>query len=73
MILRPFMTIKLACSDYGFECDYEIEGAVEKVIFDYWEHMNNEHGIEYSKESILESIKRKNTIIQKSIEKTIEV
>ena len=45
--------------DYGFECDYETKGHVEKIVFGYWEHMNKEHGINYSIGSIFESIKRK--------------
>ena len=51
--------VNLRCDDYGFECDYVIEGTIEKVVFNYWEHMNNEHGIDYSKESIWGSVKRK--------------
>ena len=51
--------VNLRCNDYGFECDYVTEGNIEKIIFDYRNHMNNEHGIDYSPGSILESIKRK--------------
>jgi len=49
----------LRCGDYGYDCDYIIEGAIEKVVFDYWEHMNDEHGINYPKGRICEIIKRK--------------
>ena len=39
----------IRCDDYGFDCDYVIMGKVESVIFDYWKHMNNFHGIDYPK------------------------
>jgi len=49
----------MRCVDYGFDCDYSMEGVIEKVIDAYWEHMNNEHGIDYAKETIYKSIKKK--------------
>lgn len=49
----------LRCGDYGYDCDYKIEGAIEKVVFDYWEHMNDEHGIDYPKGRICEIIKKR--------------
>ena len=49
----------LRCGDYGYDCDYIIEGAIQKVISDYWKHMNNEHGIDYPKGRIYEIIKKK--------------
>ncbi len=51
--------VNLRCNDYGYECEYESEGEIDKVIDDYREHMNEENGIDYSKEIILEFIKRK--------------
>lgn len=53
----------MRCDDYGFDCDYSIEGVIEKVIDAYWEHMDNEHGIDYSKGTIYKSIKKKKNII----------
>lgn len=50
----------IRCDDYGYECNYVSHGNVEKMVFDFWEHVNNKHGIDYSKETIVESIKRKN-------------
>ena len=50
----------IRCGDYGYGCNYVSQGNVEKMVFDFWEHMNNEHGIDYSKETIAEIIKRKN-------------
>jgi len=51
----------LRCGEYGFECNYVSKGNAEKIVFDFWEHMNTEHGIDYSKETIMESVKRKNS------------
>ncbi len=66
--------VNLRCDDYGFDCDYVIEDTIEKVIFGYWEHMNNEHGIDYSKGSIWESVKRKESATsQKLLENIIDV
>jgi len=49
----------IRCEDYGFDCDYSIEGDVYKVVQGYWHHMNDEHGIEYSTETIYKTIKKK--------------
>lgn len=51
------MTIKLACRDYGFECEFELEGKkslslVEKLR----EHFEQEHGIEYSTDAVIQMI-----------------
>ena len=50
---------KLRCRDYGFEDDYEVEGEVETVIEQFGNHMLEEHGIEYSKEALMQIIFRK--------------
>ena len=51
---------KLVCRDYGFECDYVAEGEdVSAVIDQYGKHSIDEHGIEYSKESLMQFILRK--------------
>jgi len=47
------------CDECGFDCDYAIKGDVETVIFDYWNHMNKEHGIEYSPETVGRYLKKK--------------
>ena len=49
----------LRCQDYGYECDYVSEGEIDNIVDDYREHMNQIHGIDYSRESILLFIKRK--------------
>jgi len=49
---------KLRCSDYGFECDFVSEGAMEHVIDVFGKHTDEEHGIEYSKEALMQFIVR---------------
>ncbi len=49
---------KLRCSDYGFECDYIAEGEVEQVIDGFKKHTLEEHGIDYSKETLMQFITR---------------
>ena len=50
--------VRLRCSDYGFECDFVSEGEVEKVIEEFGKHMDEEHGIDYSKEALMQFILR---------------
>ena len=52
--------IKLTCKDYGFECDFVAEGTdLSQVLKDFGKHTEEEHGIEYSKESLMQFILRK--------------
>jgi len=50
--------IKLKCRDYGFECDFVAEGEMEQVIDDFKTHTDVEHGIDYSKETIMQFVTR---------------
>lgn len=50
---------RLRCSDYGFECDFVAEGEVESVLILFGSHSEEEHGIAYSKESLMQFIIRK--------------
>lgn len=52
---------KLRCSDYGFECDFVSEGEMEDVINVFGKHTDEEHGIEYSKEALMQFILRQKT------------
>jgi len=52
---------KLICNNYGFECDFVSEGEIEKVIEEFKDHTENEHGIDYSKEALMHFILRQNT------------
>ena len=49
---------KLRCSDYGFECDFVSEGEIEEVIEIFGKHTDEEHGIDYSKEALMQFILR---------------
>jgi len=51
--------IKLTCRDYGFDCDFVSEGDPEKVLSEFGKHSMDEHGIEYSKEALMQFILRK--------------
>ena len=50
---------KLKCMDYGFECDFIAEGEIEEVIENFRNHTDEEHGIEYSKEALMQFLLRK--------------
>ena len=50
---------KLTCRDYGYDCDFVTEGEVEQVIEKFGQHMEEEHGIDYSKEALMQIILRK--------------
>jgi len=50
---------KLRCRDYVFDCEFVAEAPeVAKVIEAYGKHSEEEHGIEYSKESLMQFILR---------------
>ncbi len=50
---------KLRCCDYGFECDFIVEGEdIQSVIEKFGKHTFEEHGIEYSKEALMQVIMR---------------
>ena len=50
---------ELKCRDYGFECDFVADAAnAEEVIAAYGKHSEEVHGIEYSKESLMQFILR---------------
>jgi predicted small metal-binding protein len=50
---------KLKCNDYGFECDFVAEGEMEDVIDKFRTHTDDEHGIDYSKEAVMQFLLRK--------------
>jgi len=50
---------KIACQDYGFECDFIAQGNdVDKVISEYATHSIYEHGIEYSVGTLIQVLNR---------------
>ncbi|MCY4491183.1 MAG: DUF1059 domain-containing protein [Thaumarchaeota archaeon] len=51
------MTLKLRCDDYGFECDYILEGEKNVGLLEQMRnHFEEEHGIEYSPEAIIQMV-----------------
>ena len=40
--------VSIRCND----CDFESLGKIEGVIFDYWQHMNNTHGMDHAERTI---------------------
>ena len=44
--------VTVACHDYGHDCDFIIDGDLEHVVVEYKQHSDNEHGIEYTKETL---------------------
>jgi len=51
------MTIRLACSEYGFECDFVLEGKKSiSLIKKLRDHMESEHGIDYSVDAVIQMI-----------------
>ena len=50
---------RLSCRDYGFECEFVAEGDnLNDVIEKYGKHSSDEHGIDYSKETLMQFIIR---------------
>ena len=44
--------VKATCRDYGHDCDYTVEGDIDKVAEEFGKHTTDVHGIEYSKETL---------------------
>ena len=64
MVISEFyyfvIMVKFSRRDYGFDCDFFAEGDdAVKVIEEYGKHSCDEHGIEYSKEVLMQFILRK--------------
>lgn len=54
------MDIKLECSEYGFECDFILEGAKTTTTLEKLRtHFEEEHGIEYSSEFVIQMVVNK--------------
>ena len=50
---------RLKCEDYGFECEFVSEGEIENVLEEFGKHTEEEHGIEYSREALMQVILRR--------------
>jgi predicted small metal-binding protein len=59
MLYKKYNLIKLRCNDYGFECDFVVEGEITQVIEKFGKHTDEEHGIDYSKDALMQIILRK--------------
>ncbi|WP_299291387.1 DUF1059 domain-containing protein [Nitrosopumilus sp.] len=53
---------ELKARDYGFDDDFVVSGEVEEVIEKFRAHMEEEHGIDYSKEAVMQFLLRKQGI-----------
>ena len=48
------MTLRIKISDYGFDDELEIIGKADEVIEKFRSHMEEEHGIDYSREAVMQ-------------------
>lgn len=53
--------VKLSCSHYGYDCEFVADGEADEVISKFGDHTLNEHGVEYSKETLMQFVMRKRT------------
>ncbi len=58
ILLLTEITI-LKCRDYGFDCNFIAKGGIEQVITEFGKHTDIEHGIDYSKQALMQFILRK--------------
>ncbi|MGI0011255.1 MAG: DUF1059 domain-containing protein [Nitrosopumilaceae archaeon] len=55
--------VRLLCADYGFECEFVAEGEnASEVIEKFGKHTSEQHGIEYSKEALIQFIIRQGLV-----------
>ena len=47
-----FDMAKLVCADYGYDCAFEVEGDSDDVVEKFRVHSEEEHGIDYTKETL---------------------
>ena len=51
------MTLKLECKDYGFECEFILEGKKSLSLIEQLRaHFDDEHGIDYSTDAVIQMI-----------------
>ena len=43
---------KLVCADYGYDCEFVVEGESDHVAEKFRIHTEEAHGIDYSKETL---------------------
>jgi predicted small metal-binding protein len=55
---------KLCCVDYGFECAFAAESDnASEMIERFAKHTSDQHGIEYSKEVLMQFMLRKDSSV----------
>lgn len=50
--------VEISCDNYGFDCEFKVNGNDSKVIEEYQKHSIDKHGIEYSTEVLSQYILR---------------
>jgi len=51
------MTLKLSCDEYGFECDFSLEGEKSLELLEKLRvHFEEAHGIEYPIDAVIQMI-----------------
>jgi len=50
--------VKISCYNYGFDCEFNVNGNTLEVIEKYQKHSLDEHGIEYSIEALAQLLLR---------------
>jgi predicted small metal-binding protein len=51
------MTLKLRCDEYGFECDFSLEGEKSLELLEKLRvHFEEAHGIEYPIDAVIQMI-----------------
>jgi predicted small metal-binding protein len=57
IFVPTLMTLKLRCDEYGFECDFSLEGKKSLELLETLRvHFEEEHGIEYPIDAIIQMI-----------------
>ena len=59
-IVDSLMALKLRCEEYGFECDFTLEGAESIELLEQLKtHFEEEHGIEYPIDAVIQMIQNR--------------
>jgi len=54
------MAIALACQDYGFECDFKVDGEPSVPLVERLRnHFEEEHGIDYPTDAVVQMVVNK--------------
>ncbi len=59
-IVDSLMALKLRCEEYGFECDFALEGEESIELLEKLKtHFEEEHGIEYPIDAVIQMIQNR--------------